>query len=285
MKRYNYIIERFSEPEDKYVIWLKDSKLKYYSGGGWIDISSIVNVNKDDLLFEDDTLRLADRTSSPQDFIQNGYKILRRNIISGKNILTQKMISEENCTYEIRYNFDLNGSEITIPNNCSLKFNGGSISNGSINLSMTEIIASSKDHIFNNTLVKGSSTVGCYVDWFGAKRSNIPIEVVGNSVAIQRALDSGFKIIKFGVGFYYVDNTLTINSSKYITLEGVHSPSIVPLRSAVDTKLVQAFSGVLWTNKNIEVIATKVASSYIGNTSYDTEQLCITGGLIDVSLC
>lgn len=59
-----------------------------------------------------------------------GYKILRKNWVNGKNILTQDMINEPNTIYEIRYDFDLNGVTINIPNNCILKFNGGKFNNG-----------------------------------------------------------------------------------------------------------------------------------------------------------
>ena len=64
-------------------------------------------------------------------------KILRKNIkeINGekKNLLTQDDFNQENCIYKIKYNFDLNGQQITIPNNCKLDFSeGGSLYNGTI---------------------------------------------------------------------------------------------------------------------------------------------------------
>lgn len=49
-----------------------------------------------------------------------------------KNVLTQDMINDPNTIYEIRYDFDLNGAEITLPENCVLKFNGGSLNNGTL---------------------------------------------------------------------------------------------------------------------------------------------------------
>ena len=75
-------------------------------------------------------LKFADRNYEPLTFSGKGYKILRKNIVEGKNILTQDMINESNTVYEIRYDFDLNGAEITVPENCVLKFNGGNLSNG-----------------------------------------------------------------------------------------------------------------------------------------------------------
>ena len=42
------------------------------------------------------------------------------------------MINEANTVYEIRYDFDLNGATITIPEGCVLKFEGGTFKNGVI---------------------------------------------------------------------------------------------------------------------------------------------------------
>lgn len=49
-----------------------------------------------------------------------------------KNILTQEQLSEKNVKYVIKYNFSLGGETITVPENCILEFDGGSISNGTI---------------------------------------------------------------------------------------------------------------------------------------------------------
>lgn len=49
-----------------------------------------------------------------------------------RNILTQDMINQPNTIYEIRYDFDLNGGTINVPENCTLKFEGGSLNNGFI---------------------------------------------------------------------------------------------------------------------------------------------------------
>ena len=49
-----------------------------------------------------------------------------------RNIITSVMVSQPNTIYEIRYDFDLNGETIEIPEGCTLKFEGGSLRNGSI---------------------------------------------------------------------------------------------------------------------------------------------------------
>lgn len=77
---------------------------------------------------------LKDRIYDESNFSGKGYKILRKNIqtIDGvkKNILTQDMINNPDTVYEIRYDFDLNNKTVSLPKNCRLRFNGGSINNG-----------------------------------------------------------------------------------------------------------------------------------------------------------
>lgn len=58
--------------------------------------------------------------------------VLKKNIANDKNILTQEMISKSNTIYECKYDFDLNGQDITLPDNSYIEYNGGSISNGNI---------------------------------------------------------------------------------------------------------------------------------------------------------
>lgn len=96
---------------------------------------------------------LKDRVYDPISFSGKGYKILRKNIQTVdskiKNILTQNMINKPNTIYEIRYDFDLNGETIEMKEGCTLKFNGGSLKNGTIN--------------YNNTTILGHARIDCNV--------------------------------------------------------------------------------------------------------------------------
>ncbi len=87
-------------------------------------------------------LKLKNRAYVP---VENskGYVILRKN----NNFSSQ--LTQTNTVYEIRYNFDLNGGIVEIPENCTLKFNGGSISNGTLVGSETYI-----DAIDENILIQ-----------------------------------------------------------------------------------------------------------------------------------
>lgn len=89
------------------------------SGGGTItnlaDDEDIESVGQDLKV-----LKFANRAYNPGIHVGMGYKILRRNIIDGKNILTQDMVNQPHTIYMIQYDFDLDGAQITIPENCWL---------------------------------------------------------------------------------------------------------------------------------------------------------------------
>lgn len=101
------------------------------SGGGTInnlaDGEDLVSVDNGEGL---SVLKFADRAYNPGIYVGMGYKILRRNIIDGKNILTQDMVNQPHMIYMIQYDFDLDGATITLPEGCMFDFQGGSISNG-----------------------------------------------------------------------------------------------------------------------------------------------------------
>lgn len=99
--------------------------------------NTITNLPDDEDLEEfNSVLRFKDRSYQPELASGKGYKILRKNWtkVGDKtiNLLTQNMINEPNTRYIIQYDFDLNEQEITIPEGCILKFEGGSFSNGTL---------------------------------------------------------------------------------------------------------------------------------------------------------
>ena len=129
--------------QDKSITYqhLSDALKQLLTGG-----NIITNFPDDeDITNSDGVLSFKDRDYEPNNFSGLGRIILRKNIIvdkdgNAKNILTQGMIDKENTIYEIRYNFDLNGAEITILEGCVLDFQGGKIINGIINIQNTKIL-------------------------------------------------------------------------------------------------------------------------------------------------
>lgn len=82
----------------------------------------------------------ADKDYSPTSYSGMGRVYLRKNMVDGKNILTQEMMTKENTIYIIQYDYDLNGATINAPANCTLDFQGGSLGNGTLNLNYCKII-------------------------------------------------------------------------------------------------------------------------------------------------
>ena len=71
----------------------------------------------------DNELKLKDRTVEDGGM---GYVIVRKDKTFAEQVIY------ENTIYEIRYDFDLDDGSVTVPSGCVLKFNGGSIRNGTL---------------------------------------------------------------------------------------------------------------------------------------------------------
>lgn len=90
---------------------------------------------------------IGDKDYDTSAFSGLGRKNLRKNVVGGVNVLTQEMMSAANTIYVIQYDYDLNGQTITLPAGCVLKFDGGSLKNGSIVGNSTSVEG---NYLFNN---------------------------------------------------------------------------------------------------------------------------------------
>lgn len=81
----------------------------------------------------------------------------------------RSQVTKENTTYEIKYDFDLNGEAVTIPSGCTLKFSGGSLRNGTVVLDGTIITGKKTTGIFRAVNVKGTVKGDCHAKWFNEK--------------------------------------------------------------------------------------------------------------------
>lgn len=151
----------------------------------WVDLIDLMTgltiTDSEDIVTETNSanqvaLKFADKTYNEADYSGLGRVYLRKNIVNVEdpvtgnivkmNYLTQSMISKENTIYIVQYSYNLNGQTITIPSGCVLKFEGGSISNGSIKGTDTNIIAP-QIRIFNTILLSGTWKVrDIFDDWF-----------------------------------------------------------------------------------------------------------------------
>lgn len=184
------------------------------SGGGTInnlaDDEDLVSVDKGESL---SVLKFADRAYNPGIYVGMGYKILRRNIIDGKNTLTQEMVNQPHTIYMIQYDYDLNGATIRIPEGCVFDFQGGSLSNGFIAGNNTAIISVDRK-IFSNIKFLNSLFSNAFkVEWFGA----IVSDNIDSSFAFNEALANVSNVEANGE-IYYLEYPIVINSD-YKTLK------------------------------------------------------------------
>lgn len=77
--------------------------------------------------------------------------ILKKNLVNGVNTLTQEMLSATNIKYIIKYNYML-GENITIPENCIIEFDGGSIENSTENSYSLTGTATKVVNLYNYTI-------------------------------------------------------------------------------------------------------------------------------------
>ena len=117
-------------------------------------VTNATKLNPEDLSKNPEgEIQLTDRDSTNG----MGYVILR------KNKTFAEQVTKENTIYEIRYDYDLDGGEVTIPANCVLKFNGGCISNGTFSLTNTLLLPlglSVRDYILEGVSITGNYREG-----------------------------------------------------------------------------------------------------------------------------
>lgn len=224
-----------------------------------------------------DVLKFKDKVYNPLTYSGLGRKYLRKNIVNGVNILTQSMINQANTIYVIQYDYVL-GEDITVPNNCILDFDGGSVSAGSgTNMNTiignNTIINAGPTKIFSLNLITNGYFIGeGNVLWWGVKLSKWNFypsssDNIDTTQELQAALDSGFDKLYFPSGKYYITNTLTLSKPKYLKLEkGIGDNRISNINST---------ASIIYTNNNITLL--NIAPIITGKSKFGIE-----GGVFDV---
>lgn len=175
--------------------------------------------DEEDITSNNNLLQFADKEYNKEEFSGLGRIYLRKNIVGEKNILTQDNISSTNTIYIIQYDYDLNNQEITIPSGSILKFQGGSLSNGTIKGNNFTIEA---DYlIFHN--IKFSEETANYITanliWFVSKVYHDLENISNDSESSVDELEGVFNntgLYKFFIpdgNYFVIKEPLHINKS------------------------------------------------------------------------
>lgn len=168
--------------------------------------SGVVNLaDEEDITSKQNKLKFKDKEYNPAQYNGLGRIYLRKNIVDGKNILTQTMMQATNTIYIIQYDYDLQGETITVPEGCVLDFQGGSLRNGMIIGNNTAITAALTKILGLDIELKGLwNVIEAYPEWFGAKGDGEE----DDTQYIQKCITS-FNRLDLKSNNYYISNTIT----------------------------------------------------------------------------
>lgn len=107
----------------------------------------------------DVNIKVTALTTNPNVPVTYKTIILKKNLVNGVNTLTQEMLSATNIKYIIKYNYIL-GEDITIPENCIIEFDGGSIANSTENSYSLTGTATKVVNLYNYTIFSNITPMG-----------------------------------------------------------------------------------------------------------------------------
>lgn len=216
------------------------------TGGNYFSINASTGVVTTKALMDADSIQsfsvtATDSNSTPES-ITSG--VVYPNIQAA----IQNKFSKSNMIYKITKDIDLGNGILTIPDNCTLDFQGGSFSNGTIVGSNTKINAGLQKIFNTDIIISGTwSIVESYPEWFGAKGD-------GNTddrIPVQKVIDSFDNILlsskTYLLNSYTTDETsihsIILKLRSNITIKGSYGVSTLKIGRFFDDKNFLVLSG------------------------------------------
>lgn len=166
----------------------------------------VVNAaDEEDIASIDKLLKLKDRAKG----VARGYKIARVTKPLGEQLYFD---NDKDTIVEVRYAFDLGGDVLNLPDGCTLKFEGGIISNGTIKGNGVSIIAGNMQ-VFRDITFDGHWIGSLNALWVGATPND---ENFDNSAILNKWATSyykAFKTIVFPSDTYYFTSPVDIEQA------------------------------------------------------------------------
>lgn len=210
-------------------------------------------------------LKLANKRYDPNNYSGKGRCYLRKNLVAGRNVLTQSMVCWPNTIYIIQYDYDLRGETITIPEGCTLQFEGGSLVNGHV-LGNGTIVNSIPAYIFKDITFEGTFEGEFYIEYIGASMMN-----EDNSLYFNKAFSSIIKHWVAKSSFYKISNTIIINNNSFLTFKCIGE--IIAIKGVDVFKFIGNYNNnVIFDIYGIRTENPPVTSNH-NHTLYDYDDL------------
>ena len=195
-----------------------------------------------------------------------------------RNILSADMINQSNCTYEIMYDFNLDGETVNVLENCTLKFDGGSLSNGIIVGNDTCIIGH-KNILYSVCLNGSYCNDVLYANWYKLYNDGIQDDTEQLRLACMNTipkviLPTGKCLISdyiYEVGLR-VSKTITGSSAENMSnSEGRHSTTIIYDNDNVESGIITVSNIVNSNNFRTTIQNIDFKIKHEGSVLYLTE--------------
>lgn len=184
----------------------------------------------------------------------------------------QSKFNKSNVIYKIVNDIDLGNAVLTIPANCTLDFQGGSFSNGTIVGSNTKIKAG-LTKIFNNITINGTwNNDNSYLEWFNLVNSKYPINEALKLSNNLRLLKNTYSVTTISIpngvciqgestteSIINIDNTIDIDNNNII----LKTFSINPSDTFVGDSLIKVHSSYYCVFEKLNMGSTKVNTAII----------------------
>lgn len=249
------------------------------SGGNVVNNPDEEDITSESLSNGTSVLKFKDRDYVEGTFNGLGEIILRKNQVGIVNLLEQVNINKPNTVYVVRYDFCLGGATITLPKNSTLKFEGGSIDNGTIVGNNSCIISDIDKTILGKDLViEGTWNIEHIYDrWFAFDSSTdfLSNQIITNILALSN--DNVYNTIHFDADrTYYFENTY-----KGKTNLGDDVRSNYWLLNTPDYDFLRIFTGFtsnthLIVNNTIQMLPTNQGAYFIFHIE-NKENITISG--------
>lgn len=129
----------------------------------------------------------------------------------------QSKFNRSNTIYKITRDIDLGNGVLTIPSECTLDFQGGSFSSGTITGNGTDITVDKQARIFNNIIIAGTWKVAViYSGWFNFRYTAGSNNLQNLQNLFNLSSNSYNGVINISQGDYYI--TIANNSTDSIVI-------------------------------------------------------------------